>query len=137
MLDVEPIFVFGSNLAGRHGAGAAKYALDHKGAILGQGVGPQGNSYAIPTKDRSLETLPLYAVKYYIDRFKDYAKVHPEKIFQLTPVGCGLAGFHPTQIAPLFVDAPMNVLLPDPSHDLMSAEFTKVILDARNGESKA
>lgn len=132
MLDVEPIFVFGSNLAGIHGAGAAKYALDHKGALWGKGEGLQGNSYAIPTKDKDLRTLPLYAVKFYVKRFKDYATIHADKTFRLTPIGCGLAGFHPKDIAPMFVDAPINVLLPNPSHDLVSAEFTKIVLEARN-----
>jgi hypothetical protein len=95
------IFVFGSNLAGRHGKGAAKWALQHRGAIYGQGEGLQGQSYAIPTKDKLIKTLPAD---------------HPEMIFQLTPIGCGLAGYSPADIAPMFLvhgAALHNVILPE------------------------
>ena len=134
MQNDDPIFVFGSNLRGRHGCCAAKYALDYKGALWGKGEGLQGNSYAIPTKDKQIKTLPLYAVEFYVNRFIAFAKLRPDLIFQLSAIGCGAAGFHPNQVAPLFVDAPINVLLPDPAYDLMSAQFTKVILDARNNK---
>lgn len=126
------IFVFGSNMAGHHGGGAAKYALSHYGALWGKGEGLQGRSYAIPTKDKSIRTLPIEAVEFYVNRFKRYATAHPEMLFQLTPIGCGLAGFKVEQIAPMFVDAPTNVLLPDPSFDLMSADFTRIVLELRN-----
>jgi len=109
----DPVFVFGSNLAGRHGKGAALWAKQHRGAIYGQGEGYQGNSYAIPTKDEQLRTLPLYRIRNHADKFKRFAREHPELTFQLTPVGCGLAGWKPCAIAPMFDNAPPNVHLPD------------------------
>lgn len=107
-----PVFVFGSNLAGRHGKGAALWARQHRGAVYGQGEGYQGNSYAIPTKDARLGTLHIDHIKLYVDRFIGFAAEHPELTFQLTPVGCGLAGYNPEQIAPMFINAPDNVILP-------------------------
>lgn len=107
------IFVFGSNLAGRHGKGAALYARRHRGAIYGRGSGPQGNSYAIPTKDARLATLPLATIAAYVAEFIDFARAHAELRFQLTPIGCGLAGYSAADIAPLFVRAPANVVMPD------------------------
>jgi hypothetical protein len=112
------IFVFGSNLAGRHGAGAALYARKHHGAIYGIGVGHQGNSYAIPTKDERIETLPLSVIRQYVDQFIAYANAHPEFVFRLTPIGCGLAGYKPDDIAPMFKDAPANVLQPPEFTDI-------------------
>ena len=109
----EPVFVFGSNLAGRHGKGAALWARIHRGAVYGQGEGRQGNSYAIPTKDERIRTLPLERVAKGVARFLSYARAHPDEQFQVTPIGCGLAGFKPAQIAPLFSDAPSNSILPD------------------------
>lgn len=109
----KKIFVFGSNLAGRHGAGAAKYARQHYGAIYGQGIGLQGDSYAIPTKDYNIETLPLSEIKRYVDMFLDFAKNHPKLEFQLTRIGCGLAGYKDDQIAPMFVGLPRNVTVPE------------------------
>jgi len=105
---MNEIFVFGSNLAGRHGAGAALYARKHHGAIYGQGIGMQGNSYGIPTKDNHIKTLPITEVKKYIDQFVEFAETHPENHFQVTRVGCGLAGFTDKQIAPLFANSPSN-----------------------------
>jgi hypothetical protein len=109
----DPIFVFGSNLAGRHGKGAALWAKEYRGAIYGQGAGRQGNSYAIPTKDWELRTLPLDAIADYVEAFLAYAADHPRDVFELTPIGCGLAGYAPATIAPMFRKAPTNVLLPD------------------------
>lgn len=106
------IFVFGSNLAGRHGAGAALYALKSCGAVYGQGCGRQGNSYAIPTKDATLKTLTLAEIKVHVASFLRYAENHPDEMFELTPIGCGLAGHKPENIAPMFADAPCNVVLP-------------------------
>jgi len=106
------VFVFGSNLAGRHGAGAAKAALKYHGAIYGHGVGPQGNSYAIPTKDEILHPLTLLQIKWYVELFLLYAKNNPDIVFNLTAIGCGLAGYKPEQIAPMFKDAPPNVVKP-------------------------
>jgi hypothetical protein len=106
------IFVFGSNLAGRHGKGAARYARQRHGAVYGQGVGLQGNSYAIPTEDERLRTLPLDAIREHVAAFKRFAAEHPELTFQVTAIGCGLAGYRPEQIAPMFADAPANCVLP-------------------------
>jgi len=107
------VFVFGSNLAGRHGKGAALYARQHHGAIYGQGAGLQGNSYAIPTKDRRIKTLPLDQIRPYVQEFLSFAAANPNMVFQVTPIGCGLAGYEPHQIAPMFRSAPPNCILPD------------------------
>ena len=102
------IFVFGSNLAGRHGAGAAKFAKDHKGAKYGQGEGRQGQSYGIPTKDWNIKTLPLERIATHVGEFIFYAKSRPDLIFEVTPVGCGLAGYRREQIRPMFDGMPEN-----------------------------
>jgi hypothetical protein len=107
------IFVFGSNLAGRHGKGAALHARQHCGAIYGQGIGLQGNSYAIPTKDAHLRALPLERIRAYVEDFKSFATTNPDLKFEVTAIGCGLAGYKPEQIAPMFKDAPVNCVLPD------------------------
>jgi len=107
------VFVFGSNLAGRHGKGAALYAKIHKGAIYGQGIGRQGDSYAIPTKDEKLHTLPVDRIKQHVDDFISYAKLNPEIDFEVTRIGCGLAGYSDRDIAHLFKDAPENCFLPE------------------------
>ena len=109
----EPVFVFGSNLAGRHGKGAALWARQHRGAIYGQGEGMQGNSYAIPTKNEFLVTLPLSTIAVYVNGFLAYARRNSDMEFQLTPIGCGLAGLNPEQVAPMFHGAPSNVIMPD------------------------
>ena len=106
------IFVFGSNEAGRHGKGAALCAVKEHGAIYGQPVGLQGNSYAIPTKSYNLKTLRLNIIQEYVEDFLKFAWDHPELIFEVTPIGCGLAGYQPWQIAPMFKDVPENVYLP-------------------------
>lgn len=115
-----PIFVFGSNLAGRHGAGAAKWAYINRGAIYGAGQGRQGDSYAIPVKDGRnradlkdpAQTLPLETIKSHVDAFLKYATHYSNLTFQLTPIGCGLAGYKHSEIGPLFDGAPANVVLP-------------------------
>jgi hypothetical protein len=107
------IFVFGSNLAGRHGKGAALHARENYGAIYGQGVGLQDNSYAIPTKDAHLKTLPLADIRNHVDSFKSFAANHTHLTFEVTAIGCGLAGYEPANIAPMFNDAPENCILPD------------------------
>ena len=108
----EVVFVFGSNLAGRHGKGAAKHALDHWGAIYGQGEGPQGNAYAIPTKDEHLRTLPLLNIRLAFSRFTQYAKGRRE-LFLLTPIGTGLAGYPRGVIRVMVMEVglPKNVAL--------------------------
>lgn len=110
--DLKPneIFVFGSNLAGMHGGGAARVAMNRFGAIWGQGVGLQGQSYAIPTMQGGVDT-----IRPYVDEFIGFAKAHPEYTFLVTPIGCGIAGFTPESIATLFspaLDVP-NILLPE------------------------
>lgn len=113
------IFVFGSNEAGVHGAGAARFALDKKGAIMGQAFGMQGNSFAIPTKDKTIRnTLPLDEIKVYVNRFIDFARTqtdrrHAPLIYQVTCIGCGLAGLKHEDIAPMFRMATKNVLFDD------------------------
>lgn len=111
------IFVFGSNLAGRHGKGDALTARQRHGAIYGQGEGLQGQSYAIPTKDGRpgrpaltdpRATLPLAQIAEGVTRFVAFAQAHPELEFEIMPVGCGLAGYRPIDIAPLFRQAPSN-----------------------------
>lgn len=109
----QVIFVFGSNKAGRHGRGAALYALRHHGAVYGRGIGPQGYSYAIPTKDEQLRTLPLRKIQVFVEQFLDYAHDHPDLTFQVTRVGCGLAGYSDTDISPFFANAPQNCVLPE------------------------
>jgi len=106
------IFVFGSNLAGRHGKGAARAARTYYGAIYGQGEGLQGLSYAIPTKDADLRTLGLNKIGEAVQRFLEFARMRPDLTFMVTPIGTGLAGYRPDEIAPLFVDVPANVMLP-------------------------
>lgn len=110
--DPDKIFVFGSNLAGRHGKGAALWAVKNRGAQYGQGFGEQGMSYAIPTKDANLRVLPLDIIENYVKIFLDEARCNPHLTYEVTPIGCGLAGYKPEQIAPLFKDVPSNVELP-------------------------
>lgn len=107
------IFVFGSNLAGRHGKGAARAAKEIYGAVQGVGVGRTGNAYAIPTKDSALKTLPLRTIKAFVNQFIEYAEEHPELSFEVTRIGCGLAGWTDEEIAPMFSGCPGNCLLPE------------------------
>lgn len=94
------IFVFGSNLEGHHGGGAALLAWKKWGAIWGQGTGLQGQTYGIPTMHGGPDR-----IKPYVDEFISFARQHPELTFLVTEVGCGIAGFRPAEIAPLFRDA--------------------------------
>ena len=107
------VFVFGSNLAGRHGLGAALHARQNKGAVYGQGVGRQGDSYAIPTKDADLNVLPLSEIAAYVNSFILYAKLHKDVWFEVTAIGTGLAGYSHKQIKPMFDHAPANCMLPN------------------------
>ena len=103
------IFVFGSNLRGMHGGGAAYVAYKQFGAVMGQGVGLQGQSYAIPTMQGGVDT-----IRPYVDEFILFAKEHPELTFLVTRIGCGIAGFTDDEIAPLFAKAHNmdNIILP-------------------------
>ena len=112
MDESHAIFVFGSNLAGRHGAGAALFARQNRGAVYGQGVGLQGRSYAIPTKDERLRPLPLAAITRHVADFLAFARSRPDLTFQVTAVGCGLAGYAPDQVGPLFRGHPDNCVMP-------------------------
>lgn len=108
-LEANEIFVFGSNLAGMHGGGAARIAADNFGAVWGKGVGLQGQTYAIPTMQGGVET-----IKPYVDDFIVFARDHQELKFLVTRIGCGIAGFKDEEIAPLFESAKtlLNVWLP-------------------------
>ena len=109
-LKENEIFVFGSNLAGAHGGGAARIAAVRFGAIMGQGVGLQGQSYAIPTMQGGVET-----IRPYVDEFIEFAIAHKEYKFLVTRIGCGIAGFKAREIAPLFAAALEvdNIILPE------------------------
>ena len=108
-LNSNEVFVFGSDLRGLHCGGTAYLALRSYGAVLGQGVGPQGRSYAIPTIVGGLANIMPY-----VQDFIHYASAHPQQVFLVTPVGCGIAGFTPEEIAPLFRMAKdvENIFLP-------------------------
>lgn len=108
-LQPDEIFVFGSNLAGMHAGGAARTACQQFGAVWGQGVGLQGQSYAIPTMQGGVET-----IKPYVDEFIEFARRNPQLNFLVTEIGCGIAGFTPEEIAPLFeaAKAVENIALP-------------------------
>jgi len=108
-LATNEVFVFGSNLSGSHGGGAALVALRKFGAVWGQGVGLQGQSYGIPTMQGGVETIAPY-----VDEFIEFAKEHQELTFYVTRIGCGIAGFRDSEIAPLFSKARQlkNVILP-------------------------
>lgn len=118
------IFVFGSNLAGSHGGGAARCAYEHFGAQWGVGTGIQGQSYAIPTMHGGLED-----IRPYVDEFLDYAQSHPEKQFLLTRIGCGIAGFRDSSMAPLFLRAMEmpNISIP--------AEWLPILTDLQSQNS--
>lgn len=108
------IFVFGSNLSGIHGAGAAWAARMHYGAILGQAEGRQGRSYALPTvREKIRGPLPVQTIKKYVNNFLQYANQNPDEEFFVTAVGCTLAGHRHADIAVMFKDAPKNCSLPD------------------------
>ena len=114
MKQQQEIMVFGSNFSGIHGAGAAKYARLHHGAIMGQGIGLQGSSYALPTKGVNISFMPLEEIGWHVNAFIEFAQSRPDLTFRVTRVGCGLAGFTDEDIAPLFKEAlPLkNIRLP-------------------------
>lgn len=118
-LKEDEVFVFGSNLEGMHGGGAARVARNHFGAIMGKGVGMQGKSYAIPTMQGGVET-----IKPFVDEFVKFACEHKDLFFYVTRIGCGIAGFTDAEIAPLFMKARSlnNVRIPE-SFDLILKEM--------------
>ena len=113
----DEVFVFGSNLAGQHGGGAARIAYETFGAEWGVGVGLTGQRYAIPTMQGGVET-----IKPYVDDFVAFAKAHQELFFYVTRIGCGIAGFRDRDIAPLFAEAVgvENICLPESFVRLLS-----------------
>lgn len=117
-LDRDEVFVFGSNLAGNHAGGAARVARERFGAIMGQGVGMQGQSYAIPTMQGGVDT-----IKPYVDEFIRLAREWDQTTFYVTRIGCGIAGFTDEEIAPLFADALelYNVRLPKSFVDVLTS----------------
>lgn len=118
-LKPNEIFVFGSNLQGYHGGGAARLAMNQWGAVWGQGTGLQGQTYAIPTMQGGIGT-----IRPYIDQFIKFAQNDPEKTFLVTEIGCGIAGFRPADIAPLFKNAINipNIWLPQRFWEILQEE---------------
>lgn len=110
-LKPNQVFVFGSNLAGRHGLGAAKHAVKF-GAVYGIGKGMTGQCYAIPTKDKFLNILPLSEIQKYCEEFIIFAENKPNLEFLVTKIGCGLAGYQISDISVFFKNVPNNVILP-------------------------
>jgi len=123
------LFVFGSNESGIHGAGAAKFALNYCGARPGMGFGLSGRSFAIPTKDWMINVLPLSAVQAYVDRFVAWVETmvpkDSEAKIYVTRIGCGLAGFTPKDIAPMFTGLRnhKNVYLPEDFIDVIDSKM--------------
>lgn len=117
-LEAGEIFVFGSNAEGMHLGGAARTAHMKFGAVWGNGEGLQGQSYAIPTMEGEEST------KRAVERFVQFAQEHPELKFLVTPIGCGIAGYTPKEIAPMFEAAVTlkNVYLPKIFWEVLMAE---------------
>jgi hypothetical protein len=122
-LKANEIFVFGSNEGGAHGGGAAFTAMQW-GARWGEAAGHQGHTYAIPTMDEQLKVLPLAKIKKYVDDFIELAQFRPDLIFLVTEIGCGIAGYTPEAIAPLFREAKNveNVHLPERFWEVLEKE---------------
>lgn len=112
MPNKKTCFVFGSNLAGNHGAGAAKYAALHYQAEIGVGIGPTGNAYALPTKDEKLRRLSLDKISFHLKMFLKYAEKNEDTIFILTPIATGFAGYSRKQVLDIlkFCQIPDNVV---------------------------
>lgn len=111
-LPYDVTFTFGSNQRGRHGAGAAEFARKYFGAVEGIGEGYAGQSYAIPTKDVYIQRRALSDIAPAVQRFRDFARLHNRLKFFITPIGCGLAGYKPVDIAPLFGELSSNCAIP-------------------------
>lgn len=123
------VFVFGSNEAGKHGAGSALTALKKYGAVYGVGRGFRGNSYAIPTKDIFLRTRRLDQIRRDVNVFLQFAAEHEEMTFKVSKVGCGLAGYKSEDVAPLFVEAGKNVMFTEEWEEIIG----KLREDAKKG----
>ena len=124
-LKENEVFVFGSNVAGIHGAGAARLAYEKFGAVLGQGYGWNYKSFAIPTKDEKIKTLPIEVIKVYIQGFEAFTIANPILTFYVTKIGCGLAGYTPKEIALLFKS----------SYQLPNVYMPKEFWEVYNGRS--
>ena len=124
-LKPNEIFVFGSNLQGYHGGGAARLAMNQWGAVWGQGTGLQGQTYAIPTMQGGIGT-----IRPYIDQFIKFAQNDPERTFLVTEIGCGIAGFRPADIAPLFKNAINipNIWMPQRFWEILQEEEVQDII---------
>lgn len=120
-MDDRWVLVFGSNLAGRHGAGAALVAAKHYGARYGVGEGLMGRSYGIPTKGRRLEILDLETVARGVEKFLATARERPDRAFWVTRVGCGLAMYKDIDVAPMFKNAPVNCNFANEWRSLLSS----------------
>lgn len=130
----KSVFVFASNLRGRHGKGAALVAARDWGAREGLGEGVCGNSYALPTKNSRLETLTLNEIERFVERFLRYSERNPEEKFLLTAIGCGLAGYTPLDIAPMFKGAKdqQNLFFPESFLGILGLDNTRMSFDNRN-----
>ena len=117
-------FVFGSNESGIHGAGAAKFAYEKHGARFGKSYGHHGDSFAIPTKDEYIETMPLKRIEQYVQGFLAYASGHRKLTFQVTRIGCGLAGYTDSQMASLFKGAPINCQFDEKWKQYLGTDYT-------------
>lgn len=106
------VFVFGSNEAGIHGKGAAKYAKENLGAEIGVGFGFTGRCFALPTKNKRIQSLPIDIIELYVHSFLRESEFYDDLVFFVTRIGCGLAGYTDAEIAPLFVGAPENCMFP-------------------------
>ncbi len=123
------LFVFGSNLAGRHGKGAAATAARYFKAQYGIGEGPMNKAYAIPTKDASLRTRTLHDIEGSVQRFIRYARQFSDMTFLVTRIGCGLAGFKNEEIAPMFAHAPSNCILPSAWDEILNRNPKSVFIE--------
>jgi hypothetical protein len=135
--NLNAVFVFGSNLAAKHGGGAALLAEQKYGASPDVPEGLSGSSYAIPTKSKRIETLALSTIKASVDRFIEYAKANPSKEFFMTRIGCVLAGYENKDIAPMFKDAPANIDFPEEWKEFLTEEEMVMVLRTVDKDGKA
>lgn len=128
----KQIFTFGSNEAGLHGAGAALFAYKNKGARYGDGYGHRGDSFAIPTKDEDIQSLPIEMIAAYVCGFLAYATGKRKLSFFVTRIGCGLAGYKDEDIAPLFIGAPLNCMFDSKWQPYLGDSYTYFIEGENN-----
>lgn len=128
----KQVFVFGSNTAGIHGAGAAKVAYDKHGARYGDGYGHRGNSFAIPTKDDDIVSLDKDLIAAFVCGFLAYATCKRKLTFYVTRIGCGLAGYTNEDIAPMFHGAPTNCMFDAEWEPILGDKYTYFIVGDNN-----